>query len=314
MRRKIISVTLGLLIVMVLALAGCGGGGGGSGVVGGGEYVNPNYKGSTARATVTAGNAKALSVDAVQGVQSAASVGVLGKSVADIPENSPRMQSIARIFEASIVRIAPKAVVAKTVAETVQGTEYGYSGSYSYSGNGNQATGAITGTITFASYTEFQYSPTISGTISFSGVANTVTGDMISATMSFTNVTVVSGPESSSLNGSISVNVTGTTNTLNISLVRLNNVNNTTYWVKDFSFVLTGTSMSISGTYYDHVHGYVVVTTVSPLAVSAYSSTPTSGQLLFTGNNGTKARLTYTSSGHTLEVDASGNNTYVVLP
>lgn len=309
MRSNAVKVMMGLFIVVVFGMAGCGGGGGG-----GGTDVSSSYKGNTTQATVTASNAKALSVDVVQGAQNVANVGVLGKSVADKPEASPQIQSIAKIFEESITRVSPKTVVAKTVAEAVQGTEYGYSGSYSYNANGNQSTGAISGTITFNSYKESSYSPTISGNVSFSGVANTSTGDMISANMSFSNVTVVSGSQSSTVNGSISISITGITNTLNISAVRLDNLNFNTYWVKDFSFVLTGDTMSISGTYYDHVYGYVVVNTVTPLTVSAYSSTPTSGRLLFTGSNGTKAQLTYTYSGHTLEVDATGNNTYVAIP
>lgn len=311
MKRKITDVTMALFVAMMLALVGCGGGGGGGG---GGDIINPNYKGATNKATVTASNAKALSVDAIEGVQSAASVDVLGKRTAGTPEHAARIQTIARIITASISRITPRAVVAKTVVEAVQQTEYGYSGSYSFSGNANQTTGAISGTITFSSYKELSDSPTISGIISFTGTADTATGGMISATMSFTNVTVVLGAESSTLNGSMSISVTGTANTLNISLVLLDNVNNNTYWVKDFSFVVTGGTMTISGTYYDHQYGYVVVTTAAPLAVSTYSDTPTAGQLLFTGNNGTKARLTYAAAGYTLEVDASGNNTYVVLP
>ena len=107
---------------------------------------------------------------------------------------------------------------------------------------------------------------------------------------------------------------TGYTKSLIMSVVLLDSADNRTYWLKDYTATLAGDTMSISGTYYDHDHGYVVISTVTPLTVSEYSSTPTAGQLLFTGSNGTKARLTYTSSGYILEVDAGGNDTYVVVP
>ena len=48
-------------------------------------------------------------------------MGVLGKSAANTPDNSPEIQSIAGIFTASIARIAPKTAVTKTVAEASKG-------------------------------------------------------------------------------------------------------------------------------------------------------------------------------------------------
>lgn len=309
MGRNVPNVIMGLFVAVVLGLAGCGGGGSG-----GGEDLSASYKGSTTQASVTAANAKAVSVDAVQIVQDVTNVGVLGKSVADVPTNPAQMQSIARIIEESIASISSKAVVAKTVAETVQGTQSGYSGSYSFSANGNESSGAISGSIAFNAYKSDAYAPTISGTITFSAVINTSTAEIVRFTTTFSNVTFVSGSGTNTLNGSISISISGTTETLSISTVRHDSVSNNTYWAKDFNFVVTGNSMTMSGTYYDHVYGYVVVSTLTPLGVSDYSSTPTSGSLLFTGSNGTKARLTYTYSGYILEVDATGNNIFVVVP
>ena len=303
------NVMVGLLLAVVIGMAGCGGGSGSGG------DVSTSYKGSTIQATVTASNAKAVSVDAVQGAQNASAVGVLGKSATDIPETSPQMLSIVKILENSVILISPKSSVAKTVAETVQQTIYGYSGSFSFTINGNNSTGSFSGSLTFNNYQDYSGSPRISGNASFSGVANTSTSEITSINMSLNNLQgVLGGAQSFTLNGSIATSSAGNTKTLNISIVNLDNTNNKTYWVKDFNLALTGNRMTISGTYYDHVHGYVVVSTITPLTVSTYSGEPTSGQLLFTGRNGTKARLTYTYSGYTLEVDASGNNIYVVIP
>ena len=302
------SVIVGLLLAVVIGMTGCGGGGGGGGDVG------TSYKGSTIQATVSASNAKAVSVDAVQGAQNVSGVGVLGKSVAGIPKTSPQMLSIVNILESSVILISPKSSVAKTVAETVQQTNYGYSGSFSFTINGNNSTGSFSGSLTFNNYQEYSGSPILSGNASFSGVANTSTSEITSIHMSFDNLQGVLGAQSFTLNGSIAISSTGNTKTLNISIVNLDNINNKTYWIKDFNIVLTGNIMTISGSYYDHVHGYVVISTVNPLTVSTYSGEPTSGQLLFTGSNGTKARLIYATSGYLLEVDASGNNIYVVVP
>ena len=310
MGRNVPNVVMGLFVAVALGLAGCGGGGSGSG---GGVDLSASYKGSTTQASVTAANAKAVSVDAVQVVQDATNVGVLGKSVADVPSTSSQIQSITSIVKESIARISTKAVT-KTVAETVQGTEYGYSGSFTFTANGNEASGAISGSIIFNAYRSDMYAPAISGTITFSAVINTSTTEIASFTTTFSNVTFVSGSDTNTLNGSISISISGTTETVNISTVRHDSANNNTYWAKDFKFVVTGNAMTISGTYYDHVYGYVVVSTITPLAVSDYSSTPTSGSLLFTGSNGTKARLTYTYSGYILEVDTTGNNIFVVVP
>jgi hypothetical protein len=37
-------------------------------------------------------------------------------------------------------------------------------------------------------------------------------------------------------------------------------------------------------------------------------------QLLFTGANGSKARLTFTPTGYTVEVDATGSNSFTLVP
>lgn len=301
-----------IVLLTTLILAGCGGGGGS------GTDISAKYTGNTAKATITESNAQSLSVDAIQGAQSITEVGVLGKRTADTPLPPSRLQSIAMILEESVSRISVTSgaakTTAKTVAETAQGTQYGYSGSFSYSANGNQSTGALSGTITFNAYQADAFSAAISGQVSFSGTVNTTTGDVIQISMSVSNLSGTANSRSFTINGTLSISNSGTTQTLTMSMVTLDNTGNKTYWAKDFSFVHDGGSMTVSGTYYDHTYGYVVITTISPLAVSELSGTPTSGQLLFAGNNQTKARLTYTSTGYTLEADVAGNDTYIVIP
>jgi hypothetical protein len=89
----------------------------------------------------------------------------------------------------------------------------------------------------------------------------------------------------------------------------------------DFTLTLSGSSLTVSGTYFDPVLGYVVLSTITPLTVTTIDATPTSGQLLFSGNGGTKVRLTFFSIGRnsgggnpTVEADTAGNGNYVVIP
>ena len=96
-------------------------------------------------------------------------------------------------------------------------------------------------------------------------------------------------------------------------MVLLDSSTGKTYWVKDYTYTLTGSSLTISGTYYDPDYGYVTVTTVTPLQVASTDAWPTAGVLLFTGANGSRARLTFTSTGYTVEVD-TGSGFYTTVP
>jgi hypothetical protein len=311
MQKTMLVATVGLMTFVGSCLAGCGGGGGGGGDST--PAVSTYYKGTTSQTTITTANVQELSVDAIQGAQDATAIGVLGKFAAPAAANPPQLSATAKFLAEMILRISTPRTTAKTVASSISGTVNSWNGigSYSYTGNGNQTTGAISGSIIFSAYQELQDSPIISGNVSFSGVVNTVTGDIATLSMTLLNVNVTVGILSNTLNGGMTISTSGGTTTLTMSTVRTNTTNNYTYWHKDFIFTISGNSMTISGTYYHHLHGYVVVTTILPLTVSEYSSTPSAGQLLFTGKNGTKARVTYTGTGYIIEIDANGNDTFI---
>lgn len=306
MRSRIIAVMMVTFVTGGFCLTGCGGGGGTS-------NTSSSYKGSTTQATVTASNAKALSVDAVNDVQNATAIGIVGKNLSGVSATSPKVVAIKNTLENSIIKIQAKSA-AKTVASTEQGTEYGYSGSFNYAGNFNESTGVFTGSISFNQYREMADTAFLSGSITFAGVFNQATDEFSSLNITLTDLQSSLESETLVLNGSMALTNAGYTQNLSLSLVLLDVGSNRTYWLKDFTLALDGDSMSMSGVYYDHLHGYVVISTVTPLTVSSYSGEPTSGQLLFSGSNGTKARLTFTSSGYTLEVDVNGDNAYIVVP
>jgi len=300
-----------LIVAGFSLLAGCGGGGGDGSSAGGGTV----YNGVTTQATVTTSNAKTLSVDAYAGSQLSAAATGVAKQATGSSGQSMLLQQAADILEGSVKTIvgSPDSS-AKAVDATAQDTVAGFSGSFSYSITYDQASGAFNGTITFSQYMETSTSPRMAGSITFSGVFNQATGLFTSLTISMNSLTGTKDGKSYSLAGSVSYSTSGVSKSVSMSVVLTDNASSRTYWVKDYALVLTGTTLTVAGTYYDPIHGYVVLSTVTPLTVSTMDAMPTAGQLLFTGSNGTKARLTFTVSGYIVEVDTTGNGTYVLVP
>ena len=305
MKFKAFAILAGIWLV-----AGCGGGGGSSTPV-----SDSGYTGVTTQAVVTSSNAKALSADAYSGGQmSASSVGLAkiaagGEAALLTPTAKALTDSVAQIFAAS-------RPLAKSVAATaaIQETIAGYGGSMSYTINLDLLTGAFSGTITFNQFQETATSPIINGPIAFSGVYNQATSSFSSMSISISSLSATNGGKSFTLSGSESFSKSGTTETLTLSVVITNNLTGLTYWAKDYVLTVTGASLTLTGAYYDPVHGYVVISTITPLTVSTTDAKPTAGQLLFTGASGTRARLTFTSSGYVVEVDTTGSGTFVTVP
>lgn len=75
-------------------------------------------------------------------------------------------------------------------------------------------------------------------------------------------------------------------------------------------------SFTISGTYYDHDHGYVSVSTTTPFILYSGYDHPSQGVLIIDGRTGiaggsTKARLTaITASTYRVEADTNGDGSY----
>ena len=303
-----------LLIGMLLALAACGGGGGGT-------PQAVTYNGVTTQATVTSTNAKALSVDAYQGGQigsSAGAIGVITEVSAPQPDAS-RLQWLGTTLTAA----ARQAVAAPTVASaptlvgvTSQADVAGaYGGSFHYSISVDEASGSFSGTLTFSSYRNAANGGSLSGSVSFSGIYNQTTQSFTSFNLTIGSLTVTEAGNSVSVYGTISLNHSVSTESISMSLVLSDGATGRTYWVKDFTYTVspTGTT-TLSGTYYDPIHGYVTIATITPLAVATPGAWPTAGQLLFSGANGSKARLTFTVTGYTVEVDQNGTGVFTVVP
>lgn len=125
------------------------------------------------------------------------------------------------------------------------------------------------------------------------------------------------GGNSYTAGGNISLSQADGTKNVKISLVMKNGSTGKTYWIKDYAYSITSGSpqtLTITGTYYDHDYGYVTISTLTPLQVTSLNTWPTAGVLLFSGSNGSKARMTFTFSGYTVEVDTNGNGSFITVP
>jgi hypothetical protein len=133
--------------------------------------------------------------------------------------------------------------------------------------------------------------------------------------MGMTGMVVTDGSTSITLSGQLTASVSGSTKTTTMTLAITDTISNRTVVLKDYTLQLyNNSSLTVTGTYFDPVNGYVVISTLTPLSVSDLSVSPTAGRLLFTGSNGTKARLTFTSSGYIVDVDTVGNGTFILVP
>lgn len=286
-----------LAALAAAVLGGCGGGGGGGGTA----DVGTQYTGKSTQAVVDASNAKALSKDALGSVQQAVSIGGtdgIFKIASDAPQSSFQIQPVISILKNCALKTRSKPAVAKTVALVESGTEYGStsggSGSYDYFFNINDTTGADSGTITFKSYVAYSGAPVISGSMSVSNSDGPGVDDF-SVTVNMSNISVTASPLSLTMNGTISVIGTATKETVSTSIVTLDNSTKKTHYMKDLKMELTNATgkMTISGTFYNNDYGYVVISTTTPLSTYNFDSYISSGELLFTGANGTKARLVF---------------------
>jgi hypothetical protein len=307
------------VLIGSLMLGACGGGG----TTAGPSTSAVSFTGNTAQATVTSANARALSVNAYQGGMSGTQLSVTGVSspggTASAQSSASHSLSLATILlNAAKDTLASSAQSSANIAGvTTQQTIAGpYGGTAQYSISVNQATGAFSGTMLFSGYSGEKDSH-VSGTVNFSGAYNFSTQTFASISISFAAISITENGITHTAAGSLSESWSGTTASIAMSLVLKDGQSGKTYWVKDFTITYTQDSppaLTISGTYYDHDYGYVVISTVTPLQVSTMGGTPTAGVLLFSGKNGSKARLTFNSSGYTVEADIDGSNNYVTVP
>lgn len=154
----------------------------------------------------------------------------------------------------------------------------------------------------------------INGSVDFSG---TVDGDgnILTFSFSFNKLSSDIGGDSVTMGGEMSFDVTSSPYVLTMTLLIRNNHTNQVHWVRNYRITITEdidcADIEMSGTFYHPDYGYVTLSTSEPLRLCGSDDYPSSGILLVTGKNGTKARLTcHSSTTYQVETDTNGDGSY----
>ena len=317
--KEVQMMRLRLLAVPLLAfsLMACGGGGGGS------SSGSSPYTGITTAAVITSTNANNIARSSYQGGDtSTAFVGPLSASTNETQNVStaspPKVLSIVQVLKEisgkacsqqfTSGRVAPRAVVSES------GTlNDGYGGSVSYSLSVNDQTGAFTGSFTASNY-HGDGGGTISGAMTVSGTYNIALDVFDSINFTLSSVTVTDASSSVTVSGSI-VLLNGNPATGTVTLYLTDNVTRKTDWIDNFTINVTEglgyADATLSGKFYLHDYGFVVISTSTPFHFLAGNTYPSSGTMIVTGASNGRAKLTVlNSTSYTVDVDANGDGTY----
>lgn len=148
----------------------------------------------------------------------------------------------------------------------------------------------------------------LTGQFGVTATFDTNTWTPIAATATFTNLQAVTdgGTEAHMVNGTVGIILaaSGFDTTINVVITDNNSVR--IFELKNFavntSEGVSSDTLTLNGIFIDAGHGSV---TVSGTAVIDHSTeTPTSGQLVSTATDGSKGRLTFSSSSFTVEIDS----------
>jgi hypothetical protein len=295
------------VMVLFLYLIGCGGGGGG-----GDKGVT--YTGKTTPAVIDDTNANILAESAISGSSTGSSF-VIARGQEAQP--APTILDVARILSNSLTQInilLPSSDVAARIVNITDDLPCSGGGRIRVNMDIDDITLDFTGNFNFFGCVEGD--TTMNGS---TGVNGTFTGSGFSLlNFNFNPMTVDSGTESYTMSGTVQTSFSGSTATITMNVRSRNNntqmvewINNVTITATDFgSFV----EMTITGRFYHPEHGYIDIVTTDPLGINNFDQFPSSGQIIITGDSGSKARLTATSNTqYTLEVDADGAGGYETI-
>jgi hypothetical protein len=308
--------SLGLLIISIFlafALAfttgGCSGGGGSSGSSG------PTYSGLTVAAPVDEANAQDLAGGAF--ATGLVTDGIMGLSAQQAPQDyhiaNFRTATIPLTLRDSLDLVDIESVAQRggqatvqTASDTING-ECG--GTMYYSVTGDDVHGTFSGRFRFTNYCND--GTTINGSASFYGEYNVNTGEFAEATFSFNNLT---GGELS-LTGDIRINFAADPNVATFNAYGVDPGSGKVFWIKDYTITIADDTGSVAiemeGTFYHPDYGYVTLTTQAPFVVNDGDEWPTSGVLVVTGANGSKAKLTALDDATCqIQVETSGDDAY----
>lgn len=325
--QKNLWLQVGVLLLLTLLLAACGGSSGDSRNSG---VVDPasSYKGVTTQATVNPGNSEDLGLGGFGGSSFAAVIGgfpVTGKVAANTETVTEQpVRHLAQVLKQATrwmdipgkatrkKQEKPVAGATKTLNRTVTHQTLGDGGGMvTYSLDINDATGGFFGSLDFQNYTS--QGIVISGKADMLGTFDASQLRISRLTISFGSLTMKQSTFTYTLIGTLSwgFNYAAASEALSINMVLVSDSNHQTYWFNNYEVTTiygsTFQTQTISGRYFDPVHGYVDFTTQAPLIIYNGNDWPSQGGLQFSGKQGTSLRLSFQADTLLIEADTDGN-------
>jgi len=322
--------TVMVSVLTTILIAGCGGGGGGGG-------STSLYTGITSQAVLTDNNVETITIEAYQASDmSTLTVGLMALSESgegEVTADAPVPLEIVRLLEKAVDTIPlqargdarpsstqdAKAMSLVTESDTIYD---GMGGSMSYTLSVDDQTGEFLGTFQFNNW-HGDGGEAISGETSVSGIINLNTGEFTQITFSFNPVTFVSGSDSFSIYGDVSLTVDASSGSALLDLVLRDEGSGETVRIDNYQVAITyGPDVDLdgepdyedadlSGRIYLSNHGYVDISTAMAFRSYAGYDIPSRGQMVVMGAGGHSARLTViegvpVSSGYYVEADLDG--------
>ncbi|MCF6236854.1 MAG: hypothetical protein L3J70_10880 [Gammaproteobacteria bacterium] len=288
---------------------------------------NLTYTGNTDRAIITDSNANQLNRDAYTNTRngSSASNPASFASLSHSPTQSnsgsglPYAADIANTVLSAVNQIDKSAFSQKnhsnTRAISESTSENGScGGNFNATISADDQTGSFTGSFVFNNYCENNI--TINGSMGMSGVIDQNADEISSFKITFISLQTKGLGESITMDGDMLITAGTSDSDVEITmnaLIRddiLDEVSKLENMRLSISVGYNDSTLKMSGRIYDHQYGYADITT--PVAFKAYDSDgwPSSGELLISGADGTKARLTAFSASYRIEADTTGDGSY----
>jgi len=303
--------------IFALTLSACGGGGGGDGAAG---TTGITYTGITSQASLTIGNGEEIGTTAYQNGGSTQGLGTVLSSTTEVEQaqanNNPKTAALAKTLLGAINKIQlPTSVDAKRYSRAVVTETDSFpgecGGTASFSISVDDVSGDFSGSFTFSSYCEL--GDVMNGNLSFSGNININTLAFGTMTMTMTSLTVSTGNDSFTVDGSMSFNPSNSPLAITMDMKLKDNSTEQIFWTENFSLTIveafTYEDLSMAGRFYHPDHGYVDITTPTPFHYTGTNEFPYPGVMIATGANGSTTTLTSLSiTSYQIDIDEDGDS------
>jgi hypothetical protein len=274
-----------------------------------------SYTGKTTPATISQDNSNIIATGAFQGGKRGSAVNILSMTQSEGNEQDGHSYTIvvSRVLEHAFRKVDVTDTHFINAAVETGSVSGDCGGIASYNIDINQSTGDFSGSMNFNGFCSDGV--TISGNTSFSGKVNVNTGEPMHFSFHFDALSCSCDSDSVTLLGDIAFNFTSNPVTTTMNMLLKENNSGKVYKVENYNMSITEGSnyvdVVITGRYYDPDHGYVNISTPSPLRIYDTNNWPSQGNLVCTGDNGTKARLeALSNSQYKVECDTNGDGSY----